>query len=72
MSAREILIGLHVKNNGDWNKVYDDLRNKNYPDNLETDEVMDLVESDRVITILDEDYPDKFKHIYKPPFVIVV
>lgn len=73
MSVRDILISLYVKNNGDWEKIYEDIRNKN---TIEKEEAKKMVNDftakhKKVITLLDDDYPERLKRTFKPPFVIV-
>jgi len=64
--AREILIALAIRNNGDWGRIYEDVKNKTYP----TDEEIKQAKSVKCITILDEEYPNELKQSFKPPFVL--
>jgi DNA processing protein len=65
------MIYLAAKYNGDWNKIYEAIKNKEYVDQNEVLSTVKEVESNvNCLTIIDEDYPDEFKQIYKPPFVI--
>jgi len=70
MKAREILIALHIKHNGNWDKIYEDIRNRN-TENIE-DYIKDYDEDNLndFVTIIDEDYPERLKQRFKPPFVI--
>ncbi len=68
MKAREILIALWIKHKQDWDKMYEDIANKNIDDNLE--KYLENVDTEEFVTILDADYPEKLKHRYHPPFVI--
>lgn len=68
MKAREILIALHIKHEGDWDAIYEDIRDKNIADDLE--KCIEGVDLDMFCTILDEDYPERIKHRPRPPFVI--
>ena len=68
MSAREILIALSVKYHNEWDKMYKAFMEKEYPEI--TEEIEMLAEDDNIITILDEQYPQQWKQIYKPPLVI--
>lgn len=64
MTAREILITLHNRFNGDWDKIYDFISNRKDLGDI------DLTNSENYITLLDEDYPVELKNTYRPPFVI--
>ena len=73
-TARDVLIGIYVQCNRNWDKVFDAIKSKNYEltkETLTSNEYIRLTESDRVLTILDEDYPSCWKSLYHPPFVII-
>lgn len=63
MNAREILLALAIKNNGDWDSIYNDLVEKVMPPE-------EVEYNGKYITILDEEYPEELKHILKPPFIL--
>lgn len=63
MEAKEILAKTCVGNGGDWNKTCQSLKDRHYL----TDEISVLGD---FITILDKEYPDRLKQVYKPPFVL--
>ena len=66
LSARNILIFLNKKNNGNWDKMYHDIQNRaNYPE----DDV-DITQYHHVTTLVDPDYPTKLKQSFKPPFCL--
>ena len=65
-TARNLLIYLDKKNNGDWLKTYADIRDKVLP---EQDFTLDLGDT-KVVTIIDDDYPEELKKALQPPFVI--
>ena len=67
MKARDLLIAIWKKNNGVWEDIYEDLKNKVYPN----EEEIDTIDNDKYITLLDEEYPLDLKYSYKPPFVLV-
>lgn len=69
MEGRDILIYLSIKRNGDWDKIYEDIKRKKQVSKEEVEEVVALVKS-KSITILDDEYPSYLKQIYKPPFVL--
>lgn len=70
MNGREILIYLSYYEKGDWDKIYNDIKIKKYDFN--NDDVKDVVSKlkSKVVTILDEQYPECLKNAYKPPFVL--
>ena len=72
MKAREILLTLAIKNQGDWNKIYQDLQNKVCPTDEEEEQAQKLIQEKKInfLTILDENYPDNLKQSFKPPFVL--
>ena len=69
MEAREILIAIWKKNNGDWDRIYKELREKKYV-NENYDIYLEGVNASEYITLLDDDYPLDLKISYKPPFVL--
>lgn len=71
MQGREIMIYLAAKYNGDWNRIYEAIKNKEHVNEIDVLSTVKDVESNvKCLTIIDEEYPDEFKQIYKPPFVI--
>lgn len=64
-----ILAYLSYINEGDWDKIYGNIRNKKTFDLDEIDRTVKLINS-KFVTILDEDYPQILKNVYKPPFVL--
>ena len=66
MKARELLISIWIKNDKDWDDTYHDIKHKIYPE----DKDMENIDFDNYITILDEDYPQHLKQVYRPPFVL--
>lgn len=70
MKPRDILIHLAVKFKGNWDEIYRSIKtHKNYEDEQE---VLDTCRNLKcnVITIMDEEYPENLKKVYKPPFVL--
>lgn len=63
MEARNILINSAVFHNGDWEKMYKAIVEKNIVDVVNTTDT-------NAITILDSNYPKRLREIYKPPFVL--
>lgn len=62
------LAAVAVKNNGDWNKEYSDIKNKGMPTDEEIEKFSHL--ADQVVTILDKNYPESWKKSYRPPIVL--
>ena len=70
-TGREILIALAVKFNGDWAQIYSAIQSKYQFEPDEIQHHLSLVPSDVTpIVIIDADYPENLKKIYKPPFVL--
>lgn len=67
-TSRQILIALFIKHNGDWDKIYSDIYNKEIVPAKYFKKVRRI--ENHFITLIDEDYPEPLKHTYKPPFVI--
>ena len=68
LRAKKLLAAVAVKNNGDWNKEYLCIKNKEMLTDEEIEKVSHL--ADQVVTILDEDYPMTWKSSVKPPLVL--
>lgn len=62
------LAAVAVKNNGDWNKEYSDIKNQEMPTDEEIEKFSHL--ADQVVTILDKNYPESWKKSYRPPLVL--
>jgi hypothetical protein len=67
MKGRDIILYLALKYKGSWNDIYTAIKNKEM---IDEDEVNNINISARYVTIVDPDYPELFKKIHKPPFVI--
>lgn len=68
LRAKNLLAAVAVKNNGDWNKEYLCIKNKEMLTDEEIEKVSHL--ADQVVTILDEDYPMTWKSSAKPPLIL--
>lgn len=68
IKARELLAAVAVKNNGDWDKEYLCIKNKEIWTDEEIEKFSHL--ADQVMTILDEDYPMTWKSSVKPPLIL--
>jgi len=69
LKGREIIIYLAIKYAGDWNAIYQAIKQKELVDESLVKSELQSIKSS-VITIIDETYPESLKKIYKPPFVL--
>lgn len=58
-----------MKYAGDWNRIYEAIKTKEPATPQEIDASIANMTS-AAITIIDDDYPERLKRIYKPPFVL--
>lgn len=74
MEARDVLIYLNQKYQGNWSKVFNAIRNKEQVTEKQVNQMKDMItqtyNNPVIITLVDSDYPAKFKTIKKSPFVI--
>ena len=71
MKPRDFLIALDYHYDGDWRKIYHDICERTFHEELLEDEnVKALCESDKVVTILDSNYPSQLRRLYMSPFVL--
>lgn len=68
LRAKKLLVAVSVKNNGDWDKEYLCIKNKEMWTDEEIEKFSHL--ADQVMTILDEDYPMTWKSSVKPPLIL--
>ena len=71
-SGAEIMFTLCVKYNGDWNSIYEHIKNKSFTTESDFEAGrLALADSDvKFVSIISPDYPESLKKIYKPPFGI--
>lgn len=71
-TAKQILIGLYLYNDFDWDKVYKQMKNKELLDENWMDENLELIGrlGNCFVTIMDKEYPSCFKELDKPPIVL--
>jgi DNA processing protein len=69
VKGRDIIIYLALKYEGDWNAIYQAIKEKELVDEVMVQEKIQALKSS-VVTIIDEQYPESLKKIYKPPFVL--
>lgn len=69
LKGRDIIIYLAIKYQGNWNKIYQAIKEKEM---VEEEEVIQHVSrlQCQAVTIVDDHYPESLKKIYKPPFVL--
>ncbi|NQZ66009.1 MAG: DNA-processing protein DprA [Mycoplasmatales bacterium] len=67
-----ILIYFSIKYKGNWDKIYKALEEKEKVPITETKNLEKLIKNEKwkTITIIDKNYPNSLKQIYKPPFVL--
>ena len=69
MESREILLYLSQKNNGNWDQIYSDISSGIGFDEEQANALISNVKSN-YITIIDDEYPEELRQMYKPPFVL--
>ena len=65
--VREILHYFSLKHDGNWDKIFEAIKNHVPFDEEEYNKIKD---NNKYVTILDESYPDSLKIINNPPFVL--
>ena len=68
IKAKELLVAVAVKNNGDWDKEYRFIKDEQKPTREEIEKFSTL--ADQAVTILDKDYPMTWKSSVKPPLIL--
>ena len=68
MEAKKVIIYLAIKHQGDWAKILDNIKNLTEEDAINSEYPLNL--KCEAITILDKEYPESLKQIYRPPFVL--
>ncbi len=69
MNIREIIIAEAIFHDGDYDKIYRDLSSHKTFSLEEAHEICKSLKC-QALTILDRDYPEYLRHMFKPPFVI--
>ena len=69
MEMEDVLLYFSYIHDGDWEKIYSSIENKEKIDLEEVKKVKDIIGC-KYITMLSKNYPDRLKRIYKPPFVL--
>lgn len=68
IKAKELLVAVAVKNNGDFNEIIRTIRNKEPISNEEIAKYSHLCQN--AVAIIDDDYPKTYKNINMPPLVL--
>ncbi len=69
LSSEEAIVGMAIKYEGDWNKIYSGVVNHDDGDLEQYVEAVKRMKC-KYITILSPEYPDYLKQCFKPPFVL--
>ena len=69
IKAKDVLIALSYIKKGNWDAIYSHIKEKLPLSEKDRIEAISMVKSN-YITLLDDEYPDCLKNIYKPPFVL--
>lgn len=69
MKANDIIIYFALKYNGDWDAIYEAIKAKEAFDGDLFEKMKERCHA-KWLTILDEDYPQKLKDAFKPPFAL--
>ena len=69
ISAKQILIAHAIYFEGDWNKLIDAIKKREY---LPEEDIIRISSNLKcsAITLLDKEYPEYLKHVFKPPIVL--
>lgn len=68
MKQHDLLVYLTIKYDGDWDKIYNHIKNKVWLDKEDMRKTLAKVDLSDFVTLVDEDYPDKYKTLRKPYF----
>lgn len=70
MDAKNILIALSIKYNGDWTLIFNAVNQyRSLIDESELEAILNKTHC-KAITILDSEYPERLRQVYRPPFVL--
>ncbi len=69
MNAREVLLTLSYLKSGDWTQIYQCIKDK---EKIKEEDILKAKKETKAnfITIVDDNYPEFFKHLYNPPFLL--
>lgn len=71
-TTKQVLIGLYLYNDFDWDKAYKQMRNKELLDEDWMNEHLKQIDQlgNCFITIVDKEYPSCLKELRKPPIIL--
>ena len=69
MEGKEILLYLSIKYKGNWEAIYNAINQKEKLSENEVKILNSTIKS-KYVTILDKEYPEYLKSIFRPPFVL--
>lgn len=69
MTSSEVIAYYSVIHKGDWASIWDSLHSQNEPDEEEVRKVLKSIKS-KWVTVMDDDYPEQLKSIYRPPYTL--
>ena len=69
VNGSDVLLYFSVKFKGNWDRILEALRHKEYIDPKELQQIKENMKCN-YITYLDDDYPEQLKEITKPPFTL--
>lgn len=77
MTGKEVILTIYHKYSGDWDKIYEHIKNKTPITEDDVSKAKNWLEGndltmDNVVTIIDKDYPDSLKQCFRPPFVFFI
>lgn len=69
IKGRNIIIYLSLKYEGDWEKILGAIKRRDDINYEEAEEAIGALKC-KTVTIIDPDYPENLKNIFRPPFVL--
>ena len=66
--SKTILVGTALKYKGNWDQIYDSIRKHERIEDEYLEEATKITSN--VVTLLDSDYPEQLRGVFKPPFVL--
>ena len=69
MNIKDVLVYLACKYEGDWAKIYHAISHKEQVNEEDVKETLGRLECNTLV-LLEEEYPEKLKQCYNPPFVL--
>jgi predicted Rossmann fold nucleotide-binding protein DprA/Smf involved in DNA uptake len=76
MNGRDAILAVAYKNKEDWDAILKDIKNHVYPSEEDVAKAREYFAkkypNKAIVTIIDTCYPEKYKSMYKPPFVVAV